>query len=152
MTWYEELEQKYNHLFQTNENGIPLRGIECGKGWEQHIIQLLETFDWHTKNNIYIENPDTNSSRKFIPKPEGKNFIKIFQIKEKFGSARVYYSFDNPRLTDMLATAVGVFEGKCQLTCQDCGKLQHNCIRKSDNGWIYCLCDDCFNTFINERK
>jgi hypothetical protein len=123
-SWAKPLEEQYKHLFDQNENGKILRGIECGKGWEKHVIKLLEDLQFHYDRN--------------------KIHTKIFQIKEKFGDARVYFSCNKENSRFMIDEVVGRFEGKCEITCQTCGKLQYNCIRPSKSGWIHCKCDECF--------
>lgn len=124
----EELHNKYKYLFEQDEDGKILRGIECGEGWLNHVEVLLDTFQWHTIHN---------------KKDDIDNDIKIFQIKEKFGQARVYFSSNNPNITDMLYEAVGRLEGKCEITCESCGKLEYDCIKTGKNGWIRCICNDC---------
>lgn len=159
-SWAKPLEEEFKHLFDQSENGKILRGIEVGKGWERHVVKLLESFEWLRTHNVTIDNPDFDPKRQAevgweptnkasIPKPEGENVIKIFQIKEKFGDARVYWSCDNPRITNMIEAAVGRFEGKCEITCERCGKLQYDCIRNAKSGWIVCICDECFEGKAN---
>jgi len=121
--WYDELEQKYIHLFETDKEGKPVRGIECGVGWARHVEDFLKSLEWQRTHN------------------GGPHEIKIFQIKEKFGQARCYVTYPD-KVGYGVETALGAFEGKCSITCEKCGELQYDCIKNID-GWVYCLCDNC---------
>jgi hypothetical protein len=146
--WARDLHQQYKHLFETYDgpesdrsyykNGDILRGIECGKGWIVHVKELLKSLEWHRTHNV--------------PKDKTENDIKIFQIKEKFGDARVYWTCNNDSIRGMIESTVGRFEGKCSITCQICGALQYGCIRASKSGWIHCSCDDCFENRYKSDK
>ena len=130
MEWYTELEQKYIELFEVNPvNGMPVRGIECGKGWAKHVGSFLESLLWHTNHNK-IE--------------DKKNIIKIFQIKEKFGRVRVYLTCPE-HINDMIQTALGYLEGQCSLTCEDCGRIGNpdGSELTPTEGWITYVCEEC---------
>ena len=149
--WSYDLTQKYKHLFETNEDGRILRGIECSEGWCKPVTKLLESFEWNRVNNTLIDNPNFDEDKplgedgnyQYIPNPKD-NEIKIFQIKEKFGIPRVYYTFDNPKLERGLLLAEGGLEGACYLTCEVCSALHYNGVT-SKNGWLVCQCDKCLN-------
>lgn len=126
-----DLHEEYKHLFEKHEDGRIMRGIEVGEGWLVHVEDMLKSFEWHRVNNV--------------PKNKTENNIQIFQIKEKFAQARVYWQCNNYSTENMLHEAVGRFEGKCSITCEVCGTLQYNCIRTGKNGWIRCICDKCAN-------
>ena len=158
LPWHSELEQEYIHLFEVYEGeetersyykkGQILRGIECGVGWKIPVERLLKSLDFHLKNNCYIENPDKDSYRKYIKDPEAS--IKIFQIKQKFGDARCYAQANSERLQRHVDMCVAAFEARCEYTCEGCGKVGKDFIRKNEHGWIHCLCDDCIS-YNNEQ-
>lgn len=127
-TWNEKLEQEYLELFETGETGLPIRGIECSSGWANHVEKMLGSIKWHIQHN----------GRLVKNQPA---YVKIFQIKEKFGQLRVYYSSPD-ELTSIIDNVIAAAEGKCTLTCENCGKLEYDCI-KSSGGWVQCLCDEC---------
>lgn len=62
--------------------------------------------------------------------------IKIDQIKEKFGTLRVYMNFYN----DEVDKAIEVAELESSQTCEDCGKEGH---MTNIHHWMRTLCDDC---------
>ena len=130
MEWYTELEQLYIHLFECVEgkNGVrvPVRGIECDKGWKRHVVDFLEALHWHTTHNC---------------KDDVNNTIQIFQIKEKFGMVRAYVSAPD-HIYSMIEKEIARLEGKCTLTCQNCGALEYDMIDTS-HGWVTCLCTSC---------
>jgi hypothetical protein len=144
--WIDELHEKYKHLFETYEgevtdksyyqSGQVLRGIEVGEGWKRHVKVFLETLEWHTKHNR---------------RDDKDNVIKIFQIKEKFGDCRCYVTAPE-LINDMVQQAVARLEGKCSLTCENCGATGNYNKEKdfveqisldNSNGWISCLCNKC---------
>jgi hypothetical protein len=157
-SWRSELEQEYIHLFETYEGeetensyykkGQVLRGIECGIGWKEPVIQLLKSLDWNLNKNCYIENPDKNSDKKYIKDPNAS--IKIFQIKEKFGEARCYVQANSKRLQELAELCVAKFEATCRLTCQSCGTVGKDFISKRGM-WIVCLCEECKNKYNRDQ-
>jgi hypothetical protein len=126
--WYKELEQKYIHLFEVNEDNIPVRGIEVSEGWKRITEELLERFEW-----IRTHNTHSNDGKEHI--------IKIFQIKQKFGSfvcyASVYGSECAKRQVD---ESIAYYKGKADYTCESCGKIGDHTKTK---GWISVRCDEC---------
>lgn len=146
MEWYDRLHNEYINLFETiasknpEDNGklIPIRGIECGEGWDRHVENFLKSCIWIQEHN------------KPLIKLRDKPSIKIFQIKEKFGECRVYAEVQNGSETqqNQLDNAIAKLEGLCSVTCQECGTLQYDCI-KSNGRWIFCLCNECWNNMIN---
>lgn len=149
-SWHTELEQKYIHLFETYEGeeteksyykkGQILRGIECGKGWEKPVKQLLKALDFHLNKNCYIPNPDPDGEHKYIKDPNA--YIKIFQIKEKFGEVRCYAQANSDGLQRLVDKCVAKLEARCELTCEGCGAVGLDFI-SSRSGWVVCLCSNC---------
>ena len=157
-SWYSELEQRYIHLFEVYEGeetersyykkGQVLRGIECGVGWKEPVERLLKSLDFNLKNNCYIENPDKSSDKKYIKDPDAS--IKIFQIKQKFGDVRCYAQANSKELQRHVDMCIAALEARCEYTCEGCGKVGKDFIRKNAHGWIHCLCDDCIS-YNNEQ-
>lgn len=112
----------------TPKTPYELFGIECGDGWKPLYEPIMK----------YIEEYNSN-------KENEEEKIKVFQIKEKYGGLRFYTNFGNKELFDMIDDA----EEKSFHTCERCGAP---CESRSHHGWIYTLCDDCFNAMVQKRK
>ena len=105
-----------------------LFGVECGNGWKPLIDRY---FKW-------IEEYNNDKSE--------ENKIETLQIKEKFGSLRIYPS----SYTDELHNLIEKLEEESSNICEECGKHIEEPIIK--NHWIYPLCEDCFNSMEERRK
>lgn len=95
--------------FGDNKLPFDLFGIECGEGWAKLYTPIIEYAN--------------------------KNHITIMQVKEKFGSLRVYCEY-NQHLEQMILEA----EKLSSITCEYCGepgKLRNN------RGWYKTLCNKC---------
>ena len=72
--------------------------VSCDEGWFPLIERL--------HNDILKIDPD----------------YKIYQIKEKFGGLRYYYSPSNPSQRDKMDAIVSKYEKICGMTCEVTGK------------------------------
>lgn len=72
---------------------------------------------------------------KKLPREDRRKF-RIQQIKEKYGSLRVYTNFGSPEIYDIIAK----YEDISYHTCIGCGKPA----TKLTGGYILPYCDDCF--------
>lgn len=99
-------------------NDILNCGIECDGGW----IKILDPLFGSIRNHI-----------KFA---KIENF-KITQVKEKFGTLRVYTSNSDEYINGLLDMA----ENMSEITCECCGKDG----KTRTDGWFRTLCDDCNN-------
>ena len=97
-----------------------LFGIECNKGWYGLIIPIVEYInDFNSK----MESPD--------------KYIKITQIKEKYGSLRFYTSFGTKELYEMIDKA----EDDSYNICETCGSSEH--VGHTLRGWEITCCKNC---------
>ena len=103
-----------------------LFGIECGDGWKKLYEPILRYIENYNKNTEY-------------------NPIIVRQIKEKFGSLRIYLSHYTNELREMIDKA----EDESEYVCETCGKHIDNPI--VENHWIYAECDDCHNKFLDKQ-
>lgn len=103
-----------------------LFGIECGEGWASLYEPII------AKVHEYNDG-----------KPDDER-IYIHQIKEKFGGLRVYLSHYTDELRDMIDKA----EDESFHICEECGKPG----KERSDGWIYTLCDDCWNKLQEKKK
>jgi hypothetical protein len=70
--------------------------------------------------------------------------IKVCQIKEKFGSVRIYWSvstksLDNERLYNRIKETVDGYEAASYDVCEICGTYGTLC---SKGGWLKTLCEE----------
>lgn len=95
-----------------------LFGVECSSGWNDILRPIFE----------YIEkyNVDKIDDDKII----------ITQVKEKFGSLRVYCNFETDELSDMIQKA----ESDSWETCEFCGSKENI---GHTSKWIMTICHDC---------
>jgi len=77
-------------------------------------------------------------------KLENKNF-RIFQIKEKYGSLRIYFSSS----TEQAEKIADIAERKSLFTCEECGSSKGTLI--SQNYWLMTLCDVCAKKLKEEK-
>lgn len=103
----------------------------CPKGWKQHINPFLD----------------------YLNLRESK--MEIFQIKEKFGGLRLYYSIATPEEDipvnyeeDIL---VDYLTYLCRKTCTDCGSTD-GVTTENLGTWIYTLCETCNKKKKHEKK
>jgi hypothetical protein len=90
-------------------------GFECGDGWFQILYALFDAIQ-----NLTVVPPD----------------FKVVQVKEKFGTLRVYTDFSSEDINHLISLA----EDASSLVCESCGapgKLTRN------HGWFKTLCDKC---------
>lgn len=154
--WYDELHEKYKHLFWTYEGevfersyyaaGQILRGIEVSESWKWIVVKFLESIEWLTENRRYMPNPDYNelvqaeeNNRPFIEGPKVE--IKIFQIKEKFGDLRIYVDGYPKRIHGDIEYQIGKATARAELTCYGCGKITNELSKT--RGWISFICPEC---------
>lgn len=155
--WYNEMHEKYYHLFSTYEGeekeggyykkGQILRGVEVGEGWKWVIEKFLENLNWLRENRRMIPNPEYTGENKGYNLPpfpyiEGPlPDIKIFQIKEKFGELVIYMDKVPDHITDDVEKLIGKAEARAELTCINCGKVTDKLENKSR--WIRFQCEEC---------
>jgi len=89
-------------------------GLECDSGWYPLLDSLFEKIG---KTN---------------PKPD----FEIIQVKEKYGSLRVYTNYS----TDEIEKLIDDAENLSCITCENCGVEGQLYVR---GGWFKTLCDKC---------
>lgn len=107
-------------------------GIELPPGWYELVRELSHKLvglvhDWNDELNLDEEDPNNECDKE----------IFIDQIKEKFGSLRVYLSYGTKEMYDL----IHVYEQKSGIVCESCGRpgtKQHS----SPWSWIKTLCDE----------
>jgi len=74
------------------------RHIDCDEGWWELLIKL--------HNEVLLVDPE----------------YRIFQVKEKFGTLRFYYSCSSPHFGKQIDKIVARYERISALTCERTGK------------------------------
>lgn len=131
-----KFENKYPELFKKSELVF---GFECREGWNNLIeavcaiaCQRLNDIKWRL--GIYKERPEAEQLK--IDLEEAiKDLPSFLQIKEKFGTLRIYTGGATPEVQGAIAVA----ELLSAVTCEHCG-----CKGTRWNiGWIHTLCRPC---------
>jgi hypothetical protein len=120
--------KKYKDFFMYESSLVSLFGFECGDGW----FDLLDSCLSEIKKKI-------NNKYNFY----------ITQIKEKFGTLRIYYSSsgsmeDEEDITKILLK----YEIKSCKVCELCGKKAK--LRRI-HSWVYTLCEEHYEIEILNR-
>jgi hypothetical protein len=123
---YQDIINKYPQLFEraslSETESCMGRGIECGIGWYSLIDKMCYDLE-----QLFVGIPYSN-------------YPKIEQVKEKFGSLRVYIDFfdSSLHLSDKAYGIIYQAEHDSSKICETCGE-PGSVIQKS--GWIYCACE-----------
>ena len=113
-----QLQGKYGFLKPTNlQEGLMAFGFECGEGWDLLLEDLFEKID------------------KIVKREKIENF-RVVQVKEKYGSLRVYCDYSNKEIEELIDKA----EEESYKTCEMCGSKDGVTQSK---GWISSLCKKC---------
>ncbi len=91
------------------EYGLDRYGFECKDGWFNILLDLGKKADL--------------------------SGVRLFQVKEKFGTLRVYADDPTPEVKALIAKA----EALSETTCETCG--MPGSLRKKSSGWVYTACD-----------
>ena len=157
-------------LLKQEEMVIPIQfGFECGDGWYMLLDQLMgeiqqyikyknESLDrefkiqflWDLQRWFRFKSRKKGSWKEKLAEwiyekaPKGKPhiFIRIDQIKEKFGGLRFYYSGGDDEISGMVRMA----ESLSYKICEYCGTTIN--VGRTQ-GWICVVCKDCYDK--NER-
>ena len=124
----KKLYTTYPELFK--QRSLPMTqtcmcwGIECGSGWFKSLNDLC--IKLHGLSKKY------------------KCEIEFSQIKEKFGTLRVYYSIPYyvEKLSRKVDDCVSEAESISAKTCENCGATD-NSVKLRGKGWVYTSCNQC---------
>lgn len=119
--------EKYKNIFPKGRDvdyrqNLMCFGFVCGDGWYNIIDEFLSRLTLILKREKFT--------------------IDIIQIKEKFGSLRIYYNMNDEQEKHRkeVRNILMLAELKSFKTCEICGK--DGDIRQ-DNGWVSTLCNSC---------
>jgi hypothetical protein len=117
----KEMLETYPELFGTElspKKSLMVFGIEAGKGWKDIVLSYLPKISKIVKENNIDD-------------------FRIVQIKEKFGSLRIYTMGNS---NEDIKNLISEMEEKCSYTCEKCGSKE-GILRT--NGWVRVICDEC---------
>lgn len=129
------------HITQSRQNTARVRGYN--RALRQAINGNPTNLKYHFKKRLGWND---EQSEEYVKRDvEGKKFREEFhkpptqlvftQIKEKFGTLRVYSSGGDEFCSGVIAMA----ESMSAITCEDCGVPG----KAREGGWIRTLCDSC---------
>lgn len=105
-------------------------GISCGDGWYWILDNLMNSIHKYQKFNDHKEG--------------NKEFIRVTQIKEKFGGLEFYFSGGDEIIRGMVWLARNLSYDTCEYcgTTENVGRTQ---------GWISVCCKNCHDTIENRK-
>lgn len=133
------LYEKYPQFFTNKDKGIKEScmawGCDCNNGWYEILASLCWMIRQHEDNKVWRKKYlEENDPEKLKQEPEYFP-VKFDQIKEKYGTLRVYFSGGDEYVEGLVSMAEAI-SGKI---CEVCG----NKGQPNKGGWITTLCDSC---------
>ena len=133
-----KLYEKYPQFFSNKDKGIQAScmawGCECGNGWFDIISSLCWMIKQHEDNKQWRKKYlEENDPEKLKQEPEYFP-VKFDQVKEKYGTLRVYFSGGDEYVEGLVSMA----EAVSAKTCEVCG----NKGKSNRGGWITTLCEE----------
>lgn len=125
----KRMEETYPKMFAEAYGGFAV-----GPGWWPIIESLCASIqghiDWrnHSRERLLESNPYKNII------PDAVEQVVIEQVKEKFGSLRIYFKGGDEAVYGMVRMA----EAWASKSCEDCGKPG----KTRSGGWVKVRCDE----------
>jgi hypothetical protein len=128
----EEIDpSNYEEVKEENPSSLPtpyyLFGIECGKGWYPLIQPVIDYIDDYNKDK------------------DDNNMIRITQVREKYGSLRIYTNMYTPELQELIDKA----EIESEKVCEFCGSRKH---LGTTLEWYITICYDCMKDRVRRKE
>lgn len=137
--WYKIIESLVAQIdsytkWKRNTRAYQLRYNRAKKrGYDAMLKFVLKGKDAELAAHWQIEQVERNMEDNFLNVVDSVEYIRVVQIKEKFGGLRFYFDGGNEYirgLVDMAETWAGH-------TCEKCGEVGY----QRGGGWIRTLCD-----------
>ena len=103
-------------------------GIECGDGWYGLIREMCAEI-----TQVYV---DLGIECCFNP----------IQIKEKYGTLRVYFGAENDEAHDKILQITFKYDKKSETVCEKCGEPGK---MREVNSWFSVKCDKCYTDLLS---
>lgn len=132
-TLYEKYPQFFTNKDKSIKESCMAWGCECGNGWFDIISSLCWMIRQHEDNKVWRKKYlEENDPEKLKNEPEYFP-VKFDQIKEKYGTLRVYFSGGDEYVEGLVSMSEAI-SGKI---CEVCG----NKGEPNKGGWITTLCE-----------
>jgi hypothetical protein len=154
------LYKKYPELFKNESKSMKETcmcwGCTCGDGWIYLLDNLCAAITAHIKYQHsqvdYYDDYEKTFQSEGASKPYRPDYaytkieqVHFEQVKEYFGSLRVYYTGGDETVMNMVDFAERLSES----ICEECGKFDYS-VGRTQKGWIRSLCRECSKN--DERK
>ena len=113
------MNKTYKHI-----ETVDFGGFECNSGWDTLILTALDIVEAHL-NSKHKNDPDAGH-------------IVLDQIKEKFGTLRIYYT-DYSKSPEYISGVFDFAEAMSEHMCEECGRPG---ITRNNLPWIKTLCEN----------
>ena len=115
--WSDKIPEDYDYSYIRGDHEIP-------EGWMRLFLLYCKAIRPVLVNADYLDK------------------FRFSQLKEKYGSLRLY-NFGYP---SEMSDLEWLYSGYSEFVCQRCGKMA----KISTSGWVEQLCEDCYNPFKND--
>jgi hypothetical protein len=106
-------------------DSVDFNEFECNSGWNTLISTALDTIESHLISG----------------------YIVLDQVKEKFGTLRIYYT-DYSNDPDYVSGVIDLAERMSVHICEECGKPGKT---RNNLSWIQTLCEDHYLTALAKK-
>lgn len=156
------LYKKYPDLFKNQSKSMKETcmcwGCSCGDGWLQILDVLCSNISRHIRiQNEQMDLYDESDAKKLAngetieERPawakERITPVHFEQIKEKFGSLRIYYTGGD----DVIRSWIDFAESLSTFICEDCGKFDLT-VGMTTKGWLHVICEECASKEKDYKK
>ena len=155
------LYKKYPKLFvneqKTMKESPMVWGCTCGDGWffllDNLCSAITKYIEYQHSQVEYYDDYERNFQSEGASKPYRPDYayekvkqVHFDQVKEKFGSLRIYYTGGDEKIQSMIDFAEFLSVSICEI----CGKFGYS-VGRTAKGWIRSTCEKCSENDDRER-
>jgi len=171
----KQLINRHPNLFNIPPTSDEVFGIECDNGWYWildnlfHMIETeiqISTLNYNrinhynhilasakngNMNDLISYFSDESLAMKealdgnYLENSEEVQFVRLNQIKEKWGSLRIYYDGGNETIKNYVEFAEAMSNSMCEV----CGSTKN--IQKTSDGWVRTICTECYEPIKSQN-